>query len=365
MGSPTWDRRLAEENARKWLEEADQNEKVGSTHHTVPKFYLRRFANSSAQLRVRDRATGKESIRNIKDMGIKDFYTAATEDGGLDARLEQALAMMEDATANLFSKILSPYRPPVPLELEERYTLATFIAFQLVRGVRKRREIELMADWSVKFTNGDKFKPRELEELTVVPHPNEHLRTFGHTPEAMAHVMADRPVTLVTLDEPLLIVCDEPVIVNVPEGHVRHLPTCNLAGGRSQKKKKGRRKMGAQIVHVYPTRPSGVEIAAEIALPVTPRGVLILGPRGGSGDPQAQLIGAEAKVFAERVNRCLIDNSYAWVAAHPDNEDFRAIEIAPPGPIVAVCDGGSVMSRNLQAAPNPHQPALLRKGWRT
>ncbi|PRY18882.1 uncharacterized protein DUF4238 [Pseudosporangium ferrugineum] len=43
-------------------------------HHTVPRLYLKNFANPKGQILVRDRETGDASIRKI-DLGITDFYT--------------------------------------------------------------------------------------------------------------------------------------------------------------------------------------------------------------------------------------------------------------------------------------------------
>ncbi|WP_158277931.1 DUF4238 domain-containing protein [Pseudosporangium ferrugineum] len=64
----------AQEAAERWSASVDRAGKLGSVHHTVPRLYLKNFANPKGQILVRDRETGDASIRKI-DLGITDFYT--------------------------------------------------------------------------------------------------------------------------------------------------------------------------------------------------------------------------------------------------------------------------------------------------
>lgn len=106
----------AERRAREWLASADPSTGVGSKHHTVPAFYLKRFASESKQLSVRDRSTGALSTRSYLDMTIKDFYTFVNADGALDGRLEQMLCQIEGNAARVFGDLLSPFRRSVSLD---------------------------------------------------------------------------------------------------------------------------------------------------------------------------------------------------------------------------------------------------------
>lgn len=56
------------------LENADPRQQAGARHHTVPAFYLRRFANSQNQLWVRDRRSPVPGLRKETDLAIRDFY---------------------------------------------------------------------------------------------------------------------------------------------------------------------------------------------------------------------------------------------------------------------------------------------------
>ncbi len=212
-------------HAQRWLESSDPAIGVGARHHTVPAFYLRRFANSDGRLLVRDRPTGRLFPSTASKLAIKDFYTVVNQDGTFDGRMEQLLAKVEGEAAQLLKLLLSPYRKPGPLTQAEQVTLCQFVAFQMVRGPRKRREVELQADYAAKLQAGDELTEQDLREITAVPHPNEHIRLMGPVsfaifdlaPERMLPLLeglADR--TLAGEFEP--VVCLEaPELVDVPE----------------------------------------------------------------------------------------------------------------------------------------------------
>jgi hypothetical protein len=56
--------------------------------------------------------------------------------------------------------------------------LCQFLAFQMVRGPRKR-EMELQADYAVRLQAADALTGQDLREITAVRHPNEHIRLMG------------------------------------------------------------------------------------------------------------------------------------------------------------------------------------------
>lgn len=336
---------------------------MGSKHHTVPAFYLKRFANESRQMSVRDRSTGVLSTRSYLSMTITDFYTFVGGNGALDGRLEQLLCQVEGNAARVFSDLLSPFRRPLPLDTVDYGAVVQFLAFQLVRGERQRRELELMGDYMAKVQAGRRLTSHDIESLTAVPHPNEHLTMMCKTVETLAAYVVSRPLTVVFLDQPLLITGDEPVVLNVGEEHVQHQPDCFITAKELTRRQREAKRAGtaySQVVHVYPTRPSGVARALEIALPLTPKSILILGPQGASGEPRVRLHGVEAEGLASMANESIIAQSLSWVAANPAHPYFASIDLPPPGPVLAACDGGSVMSGQLKDAPEPRRPRLLR-----
>lgn len=183
------------------------------------------------------------------------------------------------------------------------------------------------------------------------------------TAETLAAYVVSRPLTVVSLDQPLMITGDEPVVLNVGEDYVQHKPDCFITKEELARREREARKAGreySQVVHVYPTRPSGVARALEIALPLTPRSILILGPQGATGEPRARLRGGEAEGLSSMINESIIAQSLSWVAAHPAHPYLASVGFPAPGPVIAVCDGGSVISDQLKDAPEPRRPQLLR-----
>lgn len=88
----------------------------------------------------------------------------------------------------------------------------------------------------------------ELRALKFVPHQNEHIGHIQETTEPLAQELYGRPVALVTVDRPLFLIGDEPVIMNIVGNHVRHLPECSITDEQFHQelkraaKKKGRRR---------------------------------------------------------------------------------------------------------------------------
>lgn len=106
--------------ARAWMSSIDPAEKVGARHHTVPRFYLARFADRREQLRVRDRATGAASLRSIKDLAVKDFYTIVHVEGHLDSSFEQLLSVIEGQSAAVLEAHLNSFAKPRQFGDDER-----------------------------------------------------------------------------------------------------------------------------------------------------------------------------------------------------------------------------------------------------
>jgi hypothetical protein len=368
----------AERKAQAWVAAASPLEGVGTRHHTVPAFYLRYFADGE-QLLVRRIPEHQPMLCNLRDLAQKDFYTVIIDDpdGGPprpDGRIEQVLRIVEGKAATVLSRLRNPLLVRRPPTQGERADLAQFISFQLVRGVRKRRELELLADYHLKLAAGaraagDENAPtlEELARVRVIPHPNEHLAMFGHIAERAFPYLVERPVCVVELDRPLLFTCDEPVLIvaddtDVDEGH---RPDCFLSERRRRRRRalaRGESETG-ELVHLVPTRQSGLASAEEIALPLDARRLLLLGPHDAESEPYARVSGDAADELAADVGSRLLEQAYLWVAGHPQHPTLRTLEMPEPGPVLRICDGGSIFARAMDAAPSPRQPARLRHDW--
>lgn len=355
-----------ERQAQLWFKSSRPDIGVDARHHTVPAFYLRRFADKlSGKLVVRNRSGDtKPYSASPEALAVRDFYTVVNTDGELDGRMEQLLSVVESEAASVIQLVLSPYRRPGRLTMAERSALCQFIAFQMVRGPRHRREIELQADYYAKLRAGHLMTDDDLRNITALPHPNQHLLLLGPLSEAIYRCLMLRPVQIARIDKPMFVTCDEPVVVD-NEDHVKHVPDCSLSRAGIRRRERQADAAGttwSQVIHIWTTRPNGVQVADSVFMPLTPTALLVLGRIGYQPGPEIRLADDEAREIAEAVNEALIAQSYEWVAANPDHPSFRDLDFPSPGPLIGVCDGGSIMSEQLTSAPS-HRWQRLRKDW--
>lgn len=101
--------------------------------HTVPKFYLRGFAQHD-KIRVIDLQKNSIYLSSVNKASIiKNFYTI---DQGTDKfAFEKALGNVEAAAAQAFNSVKMG---SWPLSLEDRVSLAVFMAISLLRGITFR-----------------------------------------------------------------------------------------------------------------------------------------------------------------------------------------------------------------------------------
>ncbi len=360
----------ADDAAEAWLQSLDRTEKIGSRHHTVPAFYLKRWALSDGKVRVYSRADAKFSIRNIRDLGIKDFHTFINVDGAADSRMEMLLSRIEDDAAAVLDALLSSFQPISTLTAEQSLALATFVGFQMARGPRRRREEELMVEYWVKTQLRGTVPEVDLGNLRFAPHQNEHIGDMGDQAQRATKNIATRPLCLIVLDRPLLFTSDEPVIIHTDRTHVRHHPDCALTDAeiearlaRERKKKKRRQRDVKRVVHIASSQPRGIAHAVEIVLPLSPRTALVYGPPDGwAGDiARERLDGLAADTFAQRVNEQMLRYALDIVVAHPADEVFLRTPMPSLEPLLAVCDGTNAASKSINRVPIPLRTQRL---WR-
>lgn len=355
-----------ERQAELWFKKSKPEVGVGARHHTVPAFYLRRFADkTSGKLVVRNRSgDSKPYPASPEALAVRDFYTVVNTDGELDGRVEQLLSRVEGDAVQVIQMVLSPYRQPGRLTMAERSALCQFMAFQMVRGPRYRREVELKADYFAKLRAGHLMTADELRTITAVPHPNQHMLLLGPLSEAIYRYLMPRPVQIARIDKPLFVTCDEPVVVD-NDDHVKHVAECRVSSAALRRRSKQAAAADAtweQLIHIWTTRPTGVQVADSVFMPLTPTALLILGRIGYGPTPEIRLASDEARELAEVVNERLVAQAYEWVAARPDHPSVRDWDFPSPGPLIGVCDGGSIMSEQLTSAPS-HRWQRLRRDW--
>lgn len=336
--------READRRAREWLGGLDHQAAVGARHHIVPRFLLARFASGDDQLRVRNRRDGKASTRTITDLAVRDFYTAVTNGSELDSSLESLLSVIEGGAAEIIRQHLDlrAFANARAFTPEERATLDLFVAMQTVRGMRVRRSLEVIADYTVKLLNQDKITENDVQNTAFVPHPNEHLKMIGNLAERAEETLKSRATSLIRLDKPLLIIGDEPVLID-------HERDDSAMRGRPDPES-----ISEDLVHLAGER--GFATADIIMLPLAPSVLLAYGPPNREHLPvEIRFTGVEAQSFAKEINLLTIGSAIEWVAAHPDHSEFDSIRMTPPQPLLAVHDYGSSAARHVNSTP-AHRP---------
>lgn len=333
--------READRRAREWLDNLDRQSAVGKRHHIVPKFLLARFASARGQLRVRNRAGGVASLRSISDLGVRDFYTAVNNDANLDSSLESLLSVVEGGAAEVLRRHLDfrTFAVPRSFTPEERAILDNLVAAQSIRGMRLRRQIEVLTDYSVKLLHQGVLSEEDQRTLDFVPHPNEHLSMFGNLADHVESALKERPLSLVRLHRSLLITGDEPVVIANSQ-----LATAPAPPEISRTK--------SEDLVAFERTLGGLLNAEAILLAVSPSDLLLYGrPGAGEWRPGRTISGDDAVSFAHEHNSLVLASAIDWVAANPEHPTFGSMRMPAPGSVLKVHDYGSVAASRVNATP--------------
>lgn len=366
----------AEEEAayQRTIADIDPTAYVGSRHHTVPRFVLERWADKSGRVRVYHRIEGRHGVVNIRDLAIKDFYTVIDIDGRKNSVVESLMGRIEQTAKPHLDALLNPFVRPVPLAVDAIVSLVQFAAFQSVRTARNRREIELRAEWYAKTMATGRIPDAELEEYTIAPHQNECIQLANASAQNILPYIMCRPLAIIRLGDPLLYLCDEPIILNAPTGEM-HTPDCFLTDEevearmqrklrKIKKRKRGRaRDIQGRTVHFSSTRPTGHGVADEILFAISPSTALLWGPLEpepfGGPVERVTLDADETTRFASMANNAMCGQALDWVITRLDDDAFATREFPDPGPLVRVCDGTNAASLALNQAPDRFRPHRL------
>lgn len=217
---------------------APKRRQVKRRHHTVPRFYLRGFADGREQL-IRVPIDGKCTHKcGIGDASVvKDFYNFVGADGQLDDAVENAFGRMEDAAAGVFREVLEDDLWPLPTD--SRLVLAQWVAAQFVRGTADRQMFgeawDLLVKMQIAIGGKEQLRDR-LEALgpgplgdadvdqawrevsdfgayTVDTPVNEHIASLGHRIEVAVNVLVPRTWVFVRFKRRSLITSDHPVVL--------------------------------------------------------------------------------------------------------------------------------------------------------
>ncbi|MGX5696233.1 DUF4238 domain-containing protein [Agromyces soli] len=351
----------ADREAQRWYDSVDRSEKVGAKHHIVPRMVLKRFANAKEQLYVRDRETGRGMLRNIGDLAVRDFNTVVAKDAKLDSSLESLLSVVEGAAAAVIRTHLDAeaFTGARPLTVEDRFKLDTFVAFQSLRGMRQRRAYELAADYGMKLLNQQHLTADDIENLDIIPHPNEFIQLSAQLAELAQRALSARPLSFIRIDRPLFIIGDEPVLLlrdgPLPPVDLNGYPNVTIPGLDQ-----------TNIIQLQSGGGVGLANADAVILPVSPRVAFMYGPHGSSSVAESRVAtkfqGDEAEEVAMELNVAVAERAVSWVAAHPEHPTLREMNLPSPIPILQVIDGGSPIARRTNAQTRRRPIRRVRPG---
>lgn len=358
--------------AQAYLASLDPTAYVGSRHHTVPAFVLKRWADRKGKVQVYRRVEASYGQVNIRDLAIRDFYTVIDLDGAKNSHLESLMGRVESIGRPVIEGVLNPFVVPRSLGAKETGALAHFASIQSVRTTRRRREVELHADWYAKTMAQGVVSDAKLRQVSIVPHQNETIAATIRSADELFPFFACRPLAIIHLDAPLLLMCDEPVILNAPVGAF-HLEDCFLTdkqiAARRRRARKAAARSGADVpemtrtVHFSSTKPSGHGTADEIVLAISPRAALLWGPLGDSPRPDSlmpeRLTGDEARRFADMANEAMCAQALDWIIAPLTDQTFKDRAFPEPGPLMRVCDGANAAAAAVNSAPTRYRPHRL------
>ncbi len=320
-------------------------------HHFIAQFFQRRFANADERLTVVP-LDDPENPRtpHISDIAVRrDLYTHIDEDIGETIAVERILAVIEENAARALQTFDSGVRP-FPASNEDRGHLAAWIAFQLVRDPYTRREMEALADQSIKMqlslwktpeaarshleeTLGREPLGEEVSEFVdaiaeigedgveFIPHQNDFIGIMLDCGQAMFPHIFRRSFSVMHFGEPGLVLCDQPVVL------YRRSPNRNP-----------------------PFTGVGVVNADEVWLPLDRHNVLVLHDREV---PLSGVVNAPS-MLRDSFNQAIIANAKSEIYCHPDDlHVVRAAQLPEPNRPIFGMDGGSWLIGQTDGVNNP------------
>jgi hypothetical protein len=191
---------------------------VGKTRdHYVPQMYLRRFGRATSnghQLMACTRDLAKSFKASVRDVAVQSgFYWGTDPDGVPHHHMEEFLTALEGDATTAFRSVLDAGKhpdddalPAWPPRVEVRFTLAWWIAAQILRTVRQRNRLVMDSN-----RNGI-----DLPDKAAAA--NRHIRYIAQMIEPLAATVFSRPWG-VGFSDYCLLTGDVPVVVLNGQDH--------------------------------------------------------------------------------------------------------------------------------------------------
>lgn len=305
--------------ARRSLDAVATSGKLKRRHHTVPRFYLERFADERGRLGRVELPGDRRHPVMVGDASVeKDFYLIEYESGTKSDALEDILGEIEGGAAEALRAIVDDGVWPIPGP--HRWAIAAWAASQALRTPTQRQALDEIADILLKLQVGAGGRPQirkllrdrlghkptdeEVEErwqalsdfdsYRVRPHQNSYLQNLVRMLPGTTAMFHDRAWTLIRFQRKTLLTCDNPV-------HLEHA-------------------RGSQ-----PGSGVGLLTAAAVTIPLDRRVALTMGDIGG---PDRQLPGTT--YVARVLNLNTAWNSHRAIFHHPCDGSLVAEPLPEP-----------------------------------
>lgn len=280
---------------------------VATNDHTVPQFYLRRFASKTKGTAHRLVAAPVEDLNaafstNVRNVAAVNNFHWGTDPGGVPHHTMEALmTSIETAAAPAFSAVLDtehalPARwPPTPAH---RARLSWWIAAQILRTTRQRHRLSHLSDQAA-----EGGMPRALgaptSALTKLSRNNQHLDFITENLAPLAAIVASKPWG-VGFSDACLPTSDVPVVLMNQHDAERQLVSAALW---------------------------------DVVLPLDPHRLLIMRARGSGPDPATWIdhrlkLDSGFGVFVIDMIWSAAEEHLFW---HPDHEPPTIREVAARG----------------------------------
>jgi hypothetical protein len=300
-------------------------------HHTVPRWYLKRFADTQYRLwRTPLKEPGSSDLISVKKATVvKDFYLVEGEMTEAADWIEDKLSEIEELNAEGFRAILDDEEWPI--SLETRMKIALWAAVQYLRVPAMRNLVNASGDEMFKLEVATQGKegierflrshlgreplPSEVskswDEMTdfasykVVPSNNEHLFLMFDMASGLTRTFLARSWTVIHFERKTLLTGDNPVCLLEAADHPKWMGLGPLNAGH---------------ILVALDRHTGL-LMGEIPADIQKVGY-------GSQDLSKSGTANLAKLF----NACIIANAIDTIYGHPDDRGLitdllRALEI--------------------------------------
>jgi hypothetical protein len=306
-------------------------------HHTVPQFYLERFAVDGNVELVRRDDFGKSFLISVPKALAENYFYSIDTDEGRDPLGETLIANnIETPAAEAIRRVFDNGRSvaaPGPRE-----TISAFLAFQYVRGPRTRHalveqykatasKVASMATPSL-VMKGARARGREMTEqeavdaaefarsgkYTIEVHrqANLHLQMALPAVQAVAPFFYERAWRVLEFEEPCLITSDEPVA---------------LVGSDPR----------------TPGDAGGLKTAPQVVFPIDPRRALVMiRPDLSSEEGRFPAVPAQADI----INRNVAFAGHRFLVRKPGTNPLAGLTLPKRAPAVFVVGNLIGMSTN-------------------